>query len=241
MLLHSLHKWKVRDVFNVFVGAFFLEFFFYVVLQASEIKEYMYYLQFGDRQILSAIVLFVLYLIQSLGLLLPLWYFVIRKYGLEIKDFGFVWIGIKKTLAWIFASYIFYIGLGIFVITLFSALGIEGLGFEPQRSLFELFGTNIIGLMFAGFIAIVLAPFIEEIFFRGFVLNTLVARIGAGWGIALTALIFASVHFEFQSIIPLIILAFVLNILYVKTNSIWPGILFHVFNNAVAFFVLLLL
>jgi hypothetical protein len=239
MELYSRHKWQVRDVFNVFVGAFILEFFFYLVLKFSGAQEYMLYIQ--ENSILSAVSLFVLYLIQSLGLLLPLWYFVVRKYGFEIQQFGFNWIGTKKTMAWIFAAYLFYMGLSIFTIILFSALGIGSLGFEPQQSLFDFFGNNIVGVIFAGFVAIVLAPFVEELFFRGFVLNTLVERISPAWGIVLTSLIFASVHFEFQSIVPLLILAFVLNILYVKTKSIWPGILFHVLNNTIAFFVLLLL
>lgn len=239
MALYSKQKWQVKDVFNVFVGTFFLEFVFYLILKMSGAREYMLYLQ--DNTVLCALFLFVLYLIQSLGLLFPFWYFVVRKYGLEIQQLGFKWIGIWKTVAWIVAAYLFYIGLNIFMITLFSALGIGTLGFEPQQSLFEFFGTDIVGIIFAGFIAIVLAPFIEEIFFRGFVLNTLVKRISPIWGIVLTSLIFAAVHFEFQSIVPLIILAFVLNILYVRTNSIWPGILFHVANNTIAFFVLLLL
>ncbi len=236
---YSKHKWQVKDVFNVFVGAFLLEFVFYLVLRMSGVREYMLYLQ--DNTVLSALLLFVLYLIQSFALLFPFWYFVVRKYGLAIPQLGFKWIGTWKTIAWIVAAYIFYIGLSIFPITVFSALGIGTLGFEPQQSLFDFFGTDIVGIVFAGFIAIILAPFIEEIFFRGFVLNTLVKRIGVMWGIILTALVFAAVHFEFQSIMPLIILSFVLNILYVRTGSIWPGILFHVANNTIAFFVLLLL
>lgn len=239
MELYSKHKWQVKDVFNVFVGAFIIEFAIYLILGLSGAREYMLYLQ--NNTVFSALFLFILYIIQSLGLLFPFWYFVIRKYGLEIGQLGFKWIGIWKTAAWIVAAYLFYIGLSIFTITFFSALGIGNIGFEPQQSLFEFFGTDILGIIFSGFIAIVLAPFIEEIFFRGFVLNTLVKRISPIWGIVLTAFIFAAVHFEFQSIMPLIILAFVLNILYVRTGSIWPGILFHVFNNVIAFFVLLLL
>ncbi|MCD6109365.1 CPBP family intramembrane metalloprotease [bacterium] len=239
MELHDKHKWTVKDVFNVFVMAFFLEFVFYLGLRLSGAREYLLSLQ--NNALLSSLFLFGLYVLQSFGLLFPLWYIVIRKYGFNIKQFGFKWIGIWKTIAWITSSYIFYIGLSIFVITLFSVFGIGSFGFEPQKSLFDFFGNSAVGIIFAGFVAIILAPFIEEIFFRGFVLNTLVKRISPIWGIILTALIFAAVHFEFQSIMPLIILAFVLNILYVRTQSIWPGILFHIINNIIAFFVLLLL
>lgn len=239
MALYSKHKWEVRDVFNVFLGAFVLEFLFFLILQLFGVSNYLLYIQ--DNHVLYALMLFLIYLVQSFGLLFPFWFFVIRKYGLEIEQLGFKWIGIWKTLAWISAAYVFFIGLSIFIITLFSAFGIGTLGFEPQQSLFEIFGNNTVGIIFAGFTAIVLAPFIEEIFFRGFVLNTLAKHIGPIWGIILTALIFAAVHFEFQSIMPLIILSFVLNILYVRTQSIWPGILFHIGNNIIAFFVLLLL
>jgi len=239
MGLYSKHKWQVNDVLNVFILTFFLEFILYLGLRLSGVREYMVYLQ--DNSIFSALFLFALYVIQSLALLFPFWYFVVRKYGLEFSQLGFRWIGTRKTIAWIVAAYLVYIGFSSFVITLFSVVGIGNIGFEPQQSLFDFFGKDFIGIIFAGFIAVVLAPFIEEIFFRGFVLNTLVKKIGIAWGIVLTALIFAAVHFEFQSIMPLIILAFILNILYVRTGSIWPGILFHVLNNVVAFFVLLLL
>jgi len=239
MKLSNEQKWQVKDVFNVFVFAFILEFAFYLVLRISGAREYMLYLQ--GNALFSALFLFFVYILQSFGLLFPFWYLIVRKYGLEVRELGFKWIGTWKTVAWIVASYLFYIGLSIFIITLFSALGIGNLGFEPQQSIFEFFGTDIVGIIFAGFVSIVLAPFIEEIFFRGFVLNTLIKRISPVWGIVITALVFASVHFEFQSIMPLIILAFVLNVLYVKTGSVWPSILFHVVNNTIAFFVLLLL
>ena len=239
MALYSKHKWKVKDVFNVFVGTFLIEFVLYVVLQVTDAHEYFLYVQ--ENNLLSSLFLFGVYVLQSLGLLFPLWFFVVRQYGLTFSQLGFRWVGLKKTLGWIGAAYLFYYGLSIFVIMLFSAFGIGGLGFESQQSLFDFFGTSVSGILFAGFIALVMAPFIEEIFFRGFVLNTLVKKLGAGWGIILTALVFAAMHFQFQSIMPLIILSFVLNILYVKTESIWPGIFFHIANNTIAFFVLLLL
>lgn len=229
-------KWNISDVYKVFVATFVFELLVFVILNILGIRNYL--ISISGSPFLKTFVIFLLYLIQTAGLLLPLWFFAARKYKIGLKNFGFRWIGTLKTLGWVFFSYIFYIGFGIFVIVLFYNLGIGNLGFEPQRSIFEIFGNNTFGFIIAMIVAIFIAPVVEEIYFRGFVLQTLAKRIGPLWGIVLTALIFAAVHFEFQSIMPLIILSFILNVLYIRTKSIWPGIIFHIFNNSIAFTVL---
>jgi len=232
-------EWKIKDVFNVFVFTFLIEFVFYLVLNLADIGGIIR--NVDHIPVLRAFILFMIYLLQVFGMIFPLWHFVVKKYDSTFKDFSFKWIGTKKTIFWVISSYFFYIGLSIFLIMLFFSLGIGAFGFEKQTSLFEIFGYDYAGIVFAFLIAVIIAPLVEEIFFRGFVLQTLAKRISPFWGVVLTALIFASVHFEFQSIMPLLILSVVLNILYIKTKSIWPGIIFHVFNNSVAFFIMLLI
>jgi membrane protease YdiL (CAAX protease family) len=204
-----------------------------MILQASGVGEFVK--SISDNTLLKNAIILLLYLLQVAGMLFPLWYFVLRKYTSDYEEFAFRWIGTRKTFLWIIMSYLFYLGLSIFLIEIFYNLGIESFGFEKQRSLFEIFGTDIVGVLFAIFVAIIIAPIVEEIFFRGFILQTLVKRISAFWGVVLTALIFAAVHFEFRSIMPLLILSFILNIIFVKTRSIWPCIIFHIFNNTVTF------
>lgn len=232
-------KWDIKDVFNVFVLTFVIEFCLYLLLQIFNAKGFV--LSVYDIPILRGLVLFGVYLLQVLGMLIPLWYFVVRKYDSTYEDFSFKWVGTLKTLLWILGTYLFYLGVSILVIMIFFSLGIGAFGFEPQTSLFEVFGRDYVGFIFAFLIAVVIAPFVEEIFFRGFVLQTLAKKISPFWGVVLTALIFASVHFEFQSVMPLLILSVILNVLYLKTRSIWPGILFHLFNNSVAFIMMLLI
>lgn len=229
----------IKDVFNVFIATFIIEFSLFIILQIVNIGGLISLV--SDIPSLRSFLLFLVYLLQVSGMLIPLWYFVIRKYDSSYEDFSFEWIGSIKTLLWVLASYIFYIGLSIFVIMLFSTIGISAFGFEPTRSLFEVFGTDVAGFTFAFLIAVIIAPFVEELFFRGFVLQTLAKKISPFWGVVLTALIFASVHFEFRSIMPLLILSVVLNVLYLKTKSIWPGIVFHVMNNSIAFLILILI
>lgn len=239
MANQSINNWKIKDVFNVFVATFVFEFSFFLILQLVNIGGLIS--SVNEIPVLRALLLFLIYLLQVAGLLIPLWYFVIRKYDSTFEDFSFKWIGSVKTLLWVLISYILYIGLSIFTIMLFSTLGIDLFGFEPTKSLFDVFGRDTPGFTFAFIVAVVIAPIVEEVFFRGFVLQTLAKKISPFWGVVLTALIFASVHFEFQSIMPLLILSVVLNVLYIKTKSIWPGIVFHVMNNSIAFIIMILI
>lgn len=229
MLGEEKFKWNLSDVFNVFVCSFLFEFILFVIFKFLNISSEI-----------PAVYKFLVYLLQVAGMFLPLYYFAVHKKKAGIKDFGFNPIGAWKTIQWVVFSYIFYIGFGILVILIFYNLGIGSLGFESQKSIFEIFGKDFWGISIAFIIALIIGPLTEEIFFRGFVLKTLAKFLGPVWGIVLTALIFASVHFEFQSIMPLLILSVVLNVLFIKTRSIWPGIVFHILNNTIAFTVVLL-
>lgn len=82
-------------------------------------------------------------------------------------------------------------------------------------------------------VAIVLAPIAEEIIFRGIIYPT-IKKTGypklALWG---TSLLFAAIHINALSFIPLLILGAVLALLYEKTGNLITPILTHsVFNTA---------
>lgn len=80
-------------------------------------------------------------------------------------------------------------------------------------------------------VAVFVAPVCEEIFFRGFVMQGLKAKVGAAWAIVLSAVIFGISHFDLGSLPVLIALGFLLGFLRWKTKSIWPGITLHALNN----------
>lgn len=231
-------NWDVKDVYNVFIATFIIALVLFVILNLIGTADYLR--DISDRPYLKTLTVFGLYILQTIGIVFPLWFFAIRKRKIGLGNFGFRWIGTFKTIAWVIMSYIFYIGLATFIIVLFFNLGIGIFGFEPQTSIFDIFGANLLGIFTALIVAVFIAPFVEEIYFRGFVLQVLAKKISPFWGIVLTALIFAAVHFEFRSIIPLLILSLILNILYLRTKSIWPGIIFHMFNNSIAFTIALI-
>jgi len=231
--------WSVKDVFHVFVSVFVIELALFLTLKGIKIEGILTSL--NGNSLGRNLVILSIYILQVIGFLLPLWFFALRKKSYSLKKFGFIWIGTGKTVLWVLFAYLTFLGLTIFLLTLFFSFGIDVFGFERQQSLFDIFGTDVYGLVIASFIALLIAPFVEEIFFRGFMLQTLVKKIGKVWGIIITTLIFAAVHFEFGSIMPLIILSLILSVLFIKTESIWPGIIFHIFNNSLAFTFLYLI
>lgn len=82
--------------------------------------------------------------------------------------------------------------------------------------------------------ASILAPFFEEILFRGFLFQILRDRIGGTLSIVTSSLIFAALHPSTYTILPLFGLACLLCLLYARTGSLWPSILLHAVHNSVS-------
>jgi membrane protease YdiL (CAAX protease family) len=88
-----------------------------------------------------------------------------------------------------------------------------------------------------GVFVIAVAPPVEEFFFRGFVYQAFRNRIGVIAGAAVSGLLFGAIHFKPAFLVPLAILGTALALLFHKTDSLWPCILVHALNNALAFAV----
>jgi membrane protease YdiL (CAAX protease family) len=86
--------------------------------------------------------------------------------------------------------------------------------------------------------AVLIAPSIEEIFFRGFMQPALVKSFGIFGGIVLTALVFGFSHAQYldysTALAAVIVIGLVLGITRHYTNSVVPGIFAHLFNNLFA-------
>jgi uncharacterized protein len=123
-----------------------------------------------------------------------------------------------------------------------SALTMELLGTKPvTQSAVQMLQKTVIPLqqVYFGFIAIVLAPLMEEIFFRGIFYTALKQAghpRGALWG---SSLFFAFTHANVMTFVPLTVLALVLVWLYEKTGNLLSCIAAHAFFNLVNFVLLL--
>ena len=128
------------------------------------------------------------------------------------------------------------IGCGLLVasygVILLHNLLLVNLGIDTQgEAIAELFAALESPIWFF-IVGALLAPLIEEIFFRGFLFQGFRARYGWVSGMLLSSGIFAVAHLDPVSLIPTFILGCVLAYLYHRSNSVWPGVILHVMVNS---------
>lgn len=85
-------------------------------------------------------------------------------------------------------------------------------------------------------IFIALAPAVlEEIFFRGILQKQMITIFNNHhWGIFITSLLFALIHFNMEQILPMLFLAMVMGYVAHYTKSIYPSMFIHFLNNGFA-------
>ena len=81
--------------------------------------------------------------------------------------------------------------------------------------------------------AIIFAPLIEEIIFRGYLYPVIKRFSHPIFSCVITSLLFAVIHSNLEGLIPLFLLAIVLTIFYEISKSIWVPILMHACFNGV--------
>ncbi len=93
--------------------------------------------------------------------------------------------------------------------------------------------TGIFGFLLS-FIATAIVPaLVEEFACRGIVLG-LLKKYGQGFAIITSSIIFGIMHGNFEQIPFAIFVGLILGYIYVKTGSIWTGVLVHGINNAIS-------
>jgi uncharacterized protein len=106
----------------------------------------------------------------------------------------------------------------------------------------KLFSNTQAAYLLASF-GVLVAPFVEETFFRGFLYPALARRIGVGSSVVLTAAFFAAVHqgqlaHAWVPLAWLFIVGLVLTVVRVRTKSVATCVLIHMAYNATLFALL---
>lgn len=124
--------------------------------------------------------------------------------------------------------------IGAYLIILLHNLILLGLGIDTQ-------GETILRLIqmlespgWFFLVGIVFAPFVEEIFFRGFLFQGFRQKYGWVGAMLLSSVIFSAAHLDPVSLIPTFVLGLVLAYLYHSSNSLWPGIILHFLVNGLS-------
>jgi uncharacterized protein len=102
--------------------------------------------------------------------------------------------------------------------------GLEPTRWEPDRAL--PFAVN-------AFVVVIVAPIAEELTFRGLGFAVLMPY-GAAVAVVGTAVAFAAVHGLVAGFFPLLVFGLAIGFLRFKTESVYPGMIFHACFNAAA-------
>ncbi|MFM7430830.1 MAG: type II CAAX prenyl endopeptidase Rce1 family protein [Flammeovirgaceae bacterium] len=142
------------------------------------------------------------------------------------KDFRFKWNGIYPMI--VLLSTIIFLGSHIFL--------------DPLTSLFpvpEILKKTLLDTLefpVASFVTMVIAaPLLEELLFRGVMLDGLLRNYSPGRAIFFNAFLFGLIHGNFAQGLGAMIGGLVIGWVYWKTQSIIPCIIIHFLNNLVAY------
>lgn len=89
--------------------------------------------------------------------------------------------------------------------------------------------------IFSFLTVVVLAPVLEELFFRGVILESFLKNYSPWKAILWSAIIFGCAHFNPWQSVGSGLLGILIGWAYVKTNSLVPGIAIHFLNNLISF------
>jgi membrane protease YdiL (CAAX protease family) len=163
--------------------------------------------------------------LAELSLLVPVWWLTVRKYKVGWKA-----LGLRS-----FKGRMIGLGCGLMVLSFafnfFYSLFLALFDLRMQVDLVPIFAElSSPWWLLAG--GVIVAPVVEELFFRGFVFAGLRQRYDWKKAAFISSALFAVIHVTPTAMIPVFILGYIFAYLYHRSNSIWPAILMHVSTNA---------
>ncbi len=192
----------------------------------------------------AVVTFFLTSLVQSVFLVGPL-YFASRPSGAILQHIraalailGFRRFQTWKSLAWVALLFVGVILINYiyeYLITTFHLHLVTN-----DQTYYEMSKHAPITIYTVLFISVFIAPICEEMFFRSFVFMGLLKGMSLGIAMVFSALIFAVAHGDVGSFFVLFFIGLALAFLRWRTRSIWPGVLLHLLNNALASLTILL-
>ncbi len=227
-------KWNARDaiISIVFLAGVLVAIYF----GSAQIFRFFANKEFFNSSNISNLSFIILYGIQVILMLGIVWYFVIFRRKSTLKDLGFRYYSILGTIWYSFISL-----LAIFlVVVLYATLMNYLFGIEAPSSKIEvLISNSSLSSQILIIVVTVIAPLSEEVFFRGFIYSAFKKSWGVNAGLFLSSFLFAVVHLEIYSFIPIMIIGWLLAYLFEKTKSLLPAIFLHGVYNLILIMSLL--
>ena len=129
--------------------------------------------------------------------------------------------------------------IAVYVLVMINNIVMVRLGLITQADVItELLGEIDAPYLFA-FVTAFVAPFTEELFFRGFLFKGFREKYGWVNALMFSSIIFALFHGQIATLIPTFLLGALFSYMYQRTESVLPGMLLHFTVNGVGVLVLL--
>ena len=170
---------------------------------------------------------------MGLAIVVVVWRLGIRRYRAPFSVLGLVPLGFPSAQTVLMTFGI--LGASLAFTVVYAAL-VESIGSDfllPPDIPSDIAFPGVAAVFTFQALALV-TPFTEELFFRGFVFAGLIPRMGVGWAIVASAVIFSLFHLAVGVLIPVFVTGLLLGWLYYRTGSLWPCILAHAGQNALA-------
>jgi len=153
---------------------------------------------------------------------------------------GPVWaaqFGLRATRVWRAIGWMVLLYGGFMV---FTAIWSQLVGMDEAKDQLDDLGVedSDAAMVFGALLVVVVAPVVEELFFRGFFFRALRNWKGLWPAALITGAVFGAIHLgsaDLKAILPLAVLGLALCLLYAQTDSLYPPIAVHAINNSVAF------
>lgn len=163
-------------------------------------------------------------IIWEMVLIIPAWWLTIRKYKLNwdslgLRKFDLTSLAIGCGLMILTFAFNFFYNLALLFNNIESGFEISDI-FNSVSSPWLIFLTGII-----------IAPLVEEIFFRGFIYTGLREKYGWIAAALVSAGLFALAHIQPLSMPPIFLMGLIFAYLYQRTESIWPAVIMHFATN----------
>jgi membrane protease YdiL (CAAX protease family) len=172
------------------------------------------------------------FVLEAALLGLALW-FTVRKYRLSWRSLGFRWT--RETQWWFPLAVVAASLATVYVWVLLLYL----LDIEPESNIPSSVYDYVIPVIMLGILSVIVAPFVEEVFFRAFLFQGVARQWGMWAGIGVSGLIFGLAHvgdIDTWLILPAIaVIGGIFAWGFARTGSIYPSMIAHVLFNSLSF------
>ena len=188
----------------------------------------------SDRPLSDSLVPIIIVL-PHLLMLFATWYLGIKRHQVPWSALGLRFPTGRLCLVIPWAALIANLGFSSAYVTIITATG-------PDFLLPTTLPADIMGDGTRRLVTIVLiglaGPFIEELFFRSFLLTALISRLGTFRAAIVTSILFAASHVDLGVMLPFLVSGMLLSWVYLRTRSIWTSFLTNAAQNLLALWLM---